>query len=118
MRRKNILFWVALIGGWTVVALAAIQPATPTSSIDDRFCGPPSRDAAGRIVRSQKVLADFERLYPRPGPTWYKDHVIPMSCGGCDTIINIQWLTRDQWADKSRWERKVYGGHGISKGCP
>ena len=88
------------------------------SVVDARFCGPPARNAEGVIIRNQKVLAEFERLYPQPGPDWYKDHVLPLSCGGCDTIINIQWLPEAQWREKSTWERKVYGGRGISKGCP
>lgn len=92
--------------------------ASPTD--DPRFCGTPARDAAGRIVRSSVVLREFEAAWPKPqdGRRWYRDHVVPLACGGCDTLINLQWLPEDQWMVKSKWERKVYGGNAISEGCP
>ena len=90
------------------------------SAQDGRFCGPPKRTAAGVIVRNWAALSEFERLHPRSrdGRRWYKDHVIPLACGGCDTVENLQWLPEAAWRDKSQWERKVYGGQEISKGCP
>ena len=117
-----------MLAAWILLAMTILTPAAMAlalflladSTVDARFCGPPARNAEGVIIRSQKVLARFERLYPRPqdGRRWYKDHVLPLSCGGCDTIINLQWLPEAQWREKSAWERKVYGGRGISKGCP
>lgn len=91
-----------------------------TLAADARFCGVPARDAGGGIVRSEQVLRDFRAVYPMPkdGRRWYIDHPIPLACGGCDKIINLQWLPEKAWRDKSTWERKVYGGRGISKGCP
>lgn len=103
-----------------VLAVVLLLWAALAEAADPRFCGPPARDANGRIVRREAVQREFERLYPRPrdGRRWYKDHPIPLACGGCDSIINMQWLPEEQWREKSRWERKVYGGRGISKGCP
>lgn len=89
-------------------------------SKDLRFCGSPLRDANGDIIRSATVLREFERIHPRPkdGRRWYKDHTLPLACGGCDSIINLQWLPEDMWRAKSLWERRVYGGRGMSSKCP
>lgn len=91
-----------------------------------RFCGPPLRDDQGQIVRSYNVRAAFKRLYPCPStgktygtcPGWVMDHIIPLACGGCDSVSNLQWLPTDVWRDKSLWERKIYGGQSMSLGCP
>ena len=91
---------------------------------DSRFCGSPKRLANGEIMRRADVLRAFEKAYPCPAPVgtkcpgWYRDHVIPLACGGCDSLDNIQWMPEDQWRAKSLWERKVYGGRGVSLGCP
>lgn len=91
------------------------------SLADPRFCGEPQRDANGDIIRSSKVLADFQKLHPCPVtgldkgacPGWAKDHVIPLACGGCDAVLNLQWLPADQKSvagahAKDRFERKIY----------
>lgn len=112
-----------------VLALMASLSASGQEVSDPRFCGAPLRNESGEIVRSYRVLREFERAHPcpiagQPGvkegtcPGWIRDHVIPLSCGGCDAVENLQWLPTDQWLMKSRWERKIYGGNGISKGCP
>lgn len=87
---------------------------------DLRFCGLPERDQNGDIVRSSTVLREFERQWPKPqdGRKWYRDHAIPLACGGCDSVENLQWLPEAAWRDKSKWERRVYGGRGMSEGCP
>ena len=107
---------VSAIGLMLVGLTAAIPPATT----ETRLCGPPARHARGKIIRRANVLHEFERLYPRPqdGRRWYKDHVLPLACGGCDAVWNLQWLPEAQWREKSTWERRVYGGRGISTGCP
>jgi hypothetical protein len=76
------------------------------------------RNADGTIKRSQAAKRKFAREHPCPSTGfttgacagWYIDHVIPLACGGCDDIINMQWLPEAQWKDKSKWERKVYCG--------
>lgn len=88
---------------------------------DARYCGPPQRSAAGDIIRSRAPLRDFQRIHPCPStglstgacPGWHKDHVIPLVCGGCDTVENLQWLPVEIKACagtdcKDRWERRVY----------
>lgn len=88
---------------------------------DGRYCGPPARDADGVILRSRAVLRDFQRLYPCPAtglqhgacPGWFKDHIVPLVCGGCDSLENLQWLPGETktcagTVCKDRWERRVY----------
>jgi 5-methylcytosine-specific restriction endonuclease McrA len=88
---------------------------------ESRYCGTPARDAAGRIKRSKAVISAFRTEHPCPatGLTagactgWAIDHIIPLACGGCDSVSNMQWLpdTIKSSADadnKDRWERKAY----------
>jgi hypothetical protein len=90
-------------------------------SQDRRYCGPPARDADGTILRSRELLRDFQRVYPCPSngapagacPGWFKDHIVPLVCGGCDSLENLQWLpgaikTCAGTVCKDRWERRVY----------
>jgi len=106
------------------VKLLAILLALLTSSAlaDTRICGVnPERDAEGRIIRSTSLRNHFQRIHPCPstgltvGPCkgWAIDHVIPLACGGCDQIENMQWLKNSIKSCagkecKDRWERKVY----------
>jgi hypothetical protein len=99
-----------------VVALAASAPADP------RYCSTaPVRATDGRIARSPAVVHEFKRLHPCPAtgaatgscPGWQVDHVIPLACGGCDAIGNMQWLpvqikSASGVYAKDRWERRVY----------
>lgn len=88
---------------------------------DLRYCGPAKRDDNGNIARSSVVIREFRELYACPStnkrtgacPRWEIDHVIPLACGGCDTVANLQWLpTTIKRAPgktaKDRWERIVY----------
>lgn len=106
------------------IAVVALLIASGVSA-DPRICEI-QRYSNGEIKRSAVVVSNFKRLHPCPStgskfgscPGWYVDHVIPLACGGCDSLQNLQWLPEQQWRDKSKWERLVYGGNGISKGCP
>lgn len=88
---------------------------------DPRYGGPPERYADGSIKRSTAVLREFQRIHPCPAtglrtgrcPGWQLDHVLPLICGGSDTIENLQWLpveikTCAGTKCKDRWERRVY----------
>ncbi len=101
--------------------LLALFLAPPSWAEDARYCGPPARDADGTILRSREVLREFQRLYPCPAngqpagacPGWFKDHIVPLVCGGCDSVENLQWLpgpikTCAGTVCKDRWERRVY----------
>lgn len=100
-----------------LILLLAVAPAWGQ---DTRICGPQPRDADGTIHRSAVVLREYQRIHPCPatGKTtgkcygWALDHVIPLACGGCDKIENLQWLKASikscAGADcKDRWERKI-----------
>lgn len=102
-----------------VLFMALLSPAAFAQ--DARYCGPPVRDKDGVIVRSSAVLREFQRLYPCPVngqasgacPGWSKDHTIPLVCGGCDAVENLQWLPAPLKSCagtvcKDRWERRVY----------
>lgn len=89
------------------------------------------RNDTGQIARDSAVLREFRAIWPCPAtgkregacPGWAIDHVIPLSCGGADALVNLQWLPTaiksgaGEW-NKDRWERRVYGGNAMSKGCP
>lgn len=89
---------------------------------ETRYCGPEiRRDADGSIARRTDVLRAFRDLYPCPAtgqtrgacPGWNIDHPIPLACGGCDAVSNLQWLPveiKRCGSDKckDRWERTVY----------
>lgn len=95
---------------------------------DPRYCYVPAavpRTADGAIARSAMVRYQFRRLYPCPAtgarygacPGWAIDHVVPLACGGCDRIDNLQWLPAALKSCsgelcKDRWERGVYCPHG------
>lgn len=96
-------------------------PKPPNPLIETRYCGStPERDDKGKIKRSRKVIAAFRAIYPCPetGRTtgacreWAIDHVIPLACGGCDAVSNMQWLPyRLKSASvigKDRFERDIY----------
>lgn len=99
---------------------ASAQPAT-SPPLDARICGTePARDPDGRISRSSIVLRAFQIIHPCPAtasrtgpcPGWAIDHVIPLACGGCDSIENLQWLKNSIKSCpgtecKDRWERAI-----------
>ena len=84
-----------------------------------RYCGIPKRDEDGSISRSSEVIAQFKRIHPCPVNLktsgtcngWAIDHVIPLACGGCDSVNNMQWLPNEIKSSKigkDRFERKIY----------
>jgi hypothetical protein len=64
--------------------------------------------------RSHVVTREFQREHPCPStgeasgayPGYRKDHIVPLSCGGPDTVQNLQWQTIADAKAKDRWERK------------
>ena len=115
MARFLILVVAALCMG------AAQLSDNPVSRLDEqRYCGDPARDADGRIKRSSAVLTAFRHSHPCPVtglpsgscPDWQIDHVIPLACGGCDAVSNLQWLPvglkTAPVIGKDRFERKIY----------
>jgi len=70
------------------------------------------RDKHGRIERSVKAKADFQRGHPCPStgrasgscPGYVVDHVTPLKRGGADHPSNMQWQTVQQAKIKDRTE--------------
>lgn len=98
--------------------------------VDYRATGQVHRYPDGTTVRSAQVIAAFRQNYPCPAtknvagacPGWAIDHVIPLACGGADAVYNLQWLPNEiksarGAASKDRFERVVYGGQQLSRGC-
>lgn len=116
---KRALILLALLPSLALAQLPA--PGEPGAPDDPRYCGEPTRDARGDIKRNKALLRAFAKVHPCPStlePTpscedWAIDHVIPLDAGGCDSLINLQWLP--SWLKscrfwcKDRWERKYHG---------
>lgn len=64
------------------------------------------RDDYGRIKRDRSVVREFKYQtgYPYGRPGYQIDHVVPLRCGGCDTIENMQWLSRENHKRKTATE--------------
>lgn len=99
--------------------------ASDAGPLDEaRYCGVENikRLADGSIRRRSDVLLAFRKNVPCPStkqvygacPGWSLDHVWPLADGGCDSVINLQWLKNSIKSCagtecKDRWERTVYG---------
>ena len=115
MKKTLALFILALSFG----ANAAVEDWQLKES---RYCGVPKRDSRGDIVRSQTVIRAFAKEHPCPStgksssscPGWQINHVIPLACGGCDSVSNMDWMPKkiktckDSWC-RDRYERRIYG---------
>lgn len=115
---RSLALVVALFSS---VAQAHPTSAHPLVSLEEqRYCGAPKRDARGEILRRGDVLRAFRKAHPCPVtgrssgacPGWSIDHVIPLACGGCDAVSNLQWLPNAlksaALTGKDRFERKIY----------
>lgn len=104
-----------------IVSISLFLYLGSSHAYDAKYCSVINRDTHGVIKRSSKVLVDFQKLYPCPStgkdygacPGWSKDHIIPLACGGCDSITNLQWLPNQikncaGTNCKDRFERKIY----------
>jgi hypothetical protein len=105
-----------------VLMLVSLPLFAQLPALDElRYCTTtPARDSEGKIARSSAVLAAFRKVHPcpvtgkssGPCPGWAIDHVIPLACGGCDAVANLQWLPNEiksaKGSAKDRWERKIY----------
>lgn len=117
---------------WALPILLAGCASTPSLDplVDYRYTGTVVRNDAGKTLRSPQVIAAFKNRWACPStgknsgacPGWAIDHVVPLDCGGVDAVWNMQWLPdkiksqRGEFS-KDHFERRVYGGGGVSKGC-
>jgi hypothetical protein len=104
--------------------VAVTSTALFPSTLEMRYCYAAEavpRNSDGTIKRSAWVREKFRQQHPCPatgqvlGPCvgWAVDHVIPLVCGGCDSVNNMQWLPATIKACagtecKDRWEQRVY----------
>lgn len=102
-------------------AMSAGAAPEPWQLQETRYCGTPQRAPDGSILRSVAVLRAFQRIHPCPEtgkttgacPGWALNHVIPLACGGCDSVANLDWMPdeikscREPWC-RDRFERKIY----------
>jgi len=120
----TLVVWCLVI--WSTARAQALDPL-----VDHRYAGVVVRDANGDIKRSTKVLNAFKKIWACPStglhsgpcPGWAINHTIPLSCGGLDVVWNLDWMpdeAKSCAADycRDRYERRIYGGNGMSKGCP
>jgi len=104
-----------------LLALGYAEAAAADPLVEARYCGAPVRLADGSIRRRADVLAAFKRQHPCPAngatsgacPGWAMDHIVPLVCGGCDEVSNLQWLPNQIKSaagiyPKDRWEQRVY----------
>jgi hypothetical protein len=131
MRRllSNLHLWVLLIvlSIWAFAFWPAFaQPVSPSRTTEVRVCfhdlASIPRNADGSIRRSNTARNAFIKAHPCPVTHlsafpcdgWQIDHVIPLACGGCDAVWNMQWLPESIKKDrghpdaKDRWELEVY----------
>lgn len=96
----NLLFLVVLTL-LAVLLLPLTLMAQPADALKDiRYCGAPVRDANGVIIRNSAVPIAYQRIHPCPStglvkgacPGWARNHVVPLSCGGCDSVWNLMWV--------------------------
>lgn len=111
----------AALGLLAVLAsVPGCEPSYADALQETRYCGV-FRDEDGTIVRSWTVRTAFRRIHACPStglttgacPGWAIDHVIPLVCGGCDAVGNLQWLPNEiksaaGMLPKDRWEQRVY----------
>lgn len=99
--------------------------------VDYRYTGNVVRDSSGATKRSSATIYAFRKLWACPAtglktgacPGWAIDHVVPLDCGGVDAVYNMQWLPNQIKStmgpySKDRFERRIYGKHNVSVGCP
>lgn len=66
--------------------------------------------ADARIQRSKAAVAEFKRENPCPVngakrgacPGWEVDHIMPLCSGGAEAKGNMQWLTKQAHAEKTK----------------
>jgi L-Lysine epsilon oxidase N-terminal len=115
--------------GETTIVRAAIYPAIGIArlgnseseyflapEVTDPLPEPPGfyRDSTGALKRQAvrfRVYRLREHRCPSTGnsgacPGYWRDHVVPLACGGPDAVSNTQWQTVADARAKDRWERR------------
>ena len=113
---------------WVGIVFTVASEPEPALT-ETRYCGEPKRNLNGEIIRRAAVRDAFLFAHPCPSTGlregrcdgWQVDHVIPLACGGCDAVSNMQWLPLSlkiaPVVGKDRFERKIYGGYVPTSTC-
>lgn len=88
-----VMAFLAVQAAWS-----APQVAVDPALVETRYCGPPKRNAKGIIIRRADVVRAYwaqhvcptTGLYAAPCPDYALNHSIPLACGGCDTVSNME----------------------------
>ena len=132
MTREMKLMALVLAVVWAFIFASLAHGQTlPDPTKDIRYAGQVVRGADGTTARSTAVINAFKRQWACPAtgkhtgacPGWAIDHIVPLDCGGVDAVWNMQWLPNEIKSakgpfSKDHFERRVYGGNGLSQGCP
>lgn len=125
-------YLIALLCIWVLIAYGNKPRAQALDPLKDyRYVGQVVRATDGTTARSTATINAFKRQWACPVtgkhtgacPGWAIDHIVPLDCGGADAVYNMQWLP-DQIKSaagpftKDHFERRIYGGHALSTGCP
>lgn len=116
----------------TLLGVSAFSQAPNLDPLKEyRYAGAVVRGPDGATARSTEVINAFKRQWACPitgkhtgaCAGWAIDHVVPLDCGGVDAVWNMQWLPNEIKSakgpfSKDHFERRVYGGNSLSKGCP
>lgn len=86
---RRVAWTVLVLMLWVGVGLSVVESA----------CAP--RRTATRMAFMRQTG------YPKGRPGYVVDHIIPLACGGADSVKNMQWQTRAAAKEKDKWERKL-----------
>lgn len=123
---------LALVALWSAIVFSPVTMAQELNPlVDYRLGSVVIRKDSGVTLRSAQVTTAFKKQWACPAtnshvgacPGWAIDHIIPLACGGKDAVWNMQWLPNEIKSargefSKDHFERKIYGGNNMSKGCP
>lgn len=114
MKHLLITLLLVLTGCASPVAPNALM-AVDYDLLETRYCGSPKRDASGSIMRRSAVVSAYWRqhacpttgLYKAPCPDYALNHIIPLACGGCDSVSNLVAMRVDAKKIVDSYERKI-----------
>ena len=101
---------------YSLAVLAAVAEPLAEQYQESRYCGPPKRNSVGTIERDAKVPYYYRKVHRCPStglftgacPNYALNHVIPLACGGCDTVNNLTWMRNDIKKQQDVIERRIY----------
>lgn len=114
----SVIRFIFIMASLSYIVHADVNP--DDAYTDPKNCGFVPRNSDGTIKRSAAEVNHFQLVNPCPStglttgscPGWAADHIIPLACGGCDKIVNLQWLPTPIKSCsgiycKDRFERKI-----------